>query len=88
MACKNKELLKVYKQGESVTGSDDIVRDLLKKDIVFIEEIYNEYQNNGKEIKVKILGKPSRVFIPLKYLNKNIVEKLKGLNKAWKRFAP
>ena len=88
MASKNKELLKVYKQGESVTGSDDIVRELLKKDIVFIEEIYNEYQNNGEEIKVKILGKPSRVFIPLKYLNKNIVEKLKGLNKAWKRFAP
>ena len=88
MASKNKELLKVYKQGESVTGSDDIVRELLKKDIVFIEEIYNEYQYNGEEIKVKILGKPSRVFIPLKYLNKNIVEKLKGLNKAWKRFAP
>ena len=49
---------------------------------IFIEEIYNEYQNHGKEIKVKVLGKPSRVFIPLKDLNQKVVAKLQSLNKA------
>ena len=81
LAMKNKELVKLYDTKESDKHEKSTVKELMKKEMVFIEEIENSWRHNRSEIKIKLFGIPKRVFINIRDLPKTVLKDIRRKNK-------